>query len=85
MKLKTRPVVSPEGHPLVEFVLGKQTALLTPLQAEDIGLALLRAATATRYESGMAEAIKVDGSPKLAAHIVDQTRKKIEAHKIKNS
>lgn len=77
--------MSPEGNPLVEFTLGEKTAVLTPLQAEDIALSLQRASTAARYESGMAEAIRAHGGKKLAVHIVKLTRDKIEARKTQSS
>lgn len=85
MRMATRPVLSPEGNPLVEFTLGEKTAVLTPLQAEDIATSLQRAATAARYESGMAEAIREHGGAKLASHIVKLTRSKIEARKTLSS
>ncbi len=77
-KLRTNPLVSKDGAPLVSLKIGDISAELSASQAEEIAEALFRAATAARYEAGMIELLAEKGESGKAEAAVAKLRAKIE-------
>lgn len=85
-KVGTRPFCDATLAPLVEFRLGNESAELTATQAEQIAESLIRAATAARYESAIAELLKEHGQSAIEINeAIAQIRQKIETRRVKQN
>jgi hypothetical protein len=84
-KLLTKPSASKDGAPLVEISIGDVLVTVTASQAEEIAVALMRAATAARYEAGLSDLLRDKGKGTKADAEIAKLRAKIETRRIKRN
>lgn len=83
MNITIEPISSAALAPLVMVKVGRETAMLTPVEAENLAESLFRAATTSRHESAVAEIMLDNGIPLLQIKdSLEQLREKIEARRI---